>query len=528
MAKIRKPAAARCGRDKSIAKSPVYVILKIRRGGAERPCRTEVKGIVWLQRKVCMKRMAVFLSAVLLSALTGCAELKNAADNWLEEKVMERSGIQSEESYRQYRELSQEGKLDAEGYYLPEKELAAEAKPAGSIHVTFATNGYLKIKYYRDEALTEPISTDNCYLDPGDGIYAATVISTNPNSNLYRLAEYRIRAYDEDGALVQSFAQKAGDGPLVWEIPRDFSGTELSVLPVGIYPDRSLSLNVYYTDADGEERSLSTAGEWYINGEKSGGTNVKISAIESYALRFDYDEENYFFVGCEPACFTKDPVERGFVEFWAADPTDEDTVYSVELSRYLSLSLRCSEQAAISVNNGEKETVRKNKVWRYDKLKYGDIVTIETAGGYEIVDGDYRYISDSDDPVAGGHRYSLRVEAERGRSDASALQHSSAVVRTYTVTLDSNARYGVCSYRLDKEETGGQIRIRENQSLKLTYKLTDENYVFADEGSGGGVLGFFRDLIGSRKRTVEIPFAELEDGGTIRPDEWFHIVRKGD
>ena len=90
---------------------------------------------------------------------------------------------------------------------------------------------------------------------PGDRLHAK-VKYLNPNSTIYRLAEYRIMEYDADEIVKNEAIQEVKDGVLENEIPTNFTGTEMSIIPVGEYPKRNLSMSVYYVDDSGNKCSL--------------------------------------------------------------------------------------------------------------------------------------------------------------------------------------------------------------------------------------------------------------------------------
>ena len=473
-----------------------------------------------------MKRAFVLLLTFTMLILTGCS----AVDAKLEQIILEKSGILEHEDYLQYKQYQEAGSLNENGQYQAtgsnDSDTNLQDEPSGTIHVTFADNRYLKICYYTEAAMTTPLDVDACYLNPGDFLYAKVIECINPNSNLYRLAEYRIVEYDAEGNIKKEYQQEVKDGTLEFEIPNNFSGSELSVMPVGEYPDRNLSMSVYYVDDNGNECSLGNAGTWSINNESIEGNSAQISPIESYVLKFDYDTKNYFYVGCEPGCFTKDPTTAGFVEFWEAEPTDADMSYRVELHKFLELSLKFSDEARVSINKGETETVKKNKVWNPGKLQYGDSITVETAGECTIVGGDYRHISATKDPITGGYRYTLKVVQNATSNTADVLTLTVDVNRIFKVTLGSNCNYGTCVYKLDGNVVSGEVQVQEGQKLTLTYKITKDNYSFAEKS--GGIGGFFHDLFKASERTITIPITADLDETTIDPDDWFDIVERGE
>lgn len=454
---------------------------------------------------------AMSLVAVLL---TGCA-----ADEQLGRLFLERAGVTSQQEYLRYEQYREMGLLDEEGYYVMPRE--SEQEHNGQIHVTFATNRYMEILYYTDAAMISPLTASECYLDPGDTLYAKLGKYNEPNSNLYRLAEYRIREYDAEGKVKEEQVVEATGDVMEYQIPADFTGTELSVLPVGAYEDRELSMDAYYVDDSGEKHPLGNAGIWFINDDETVGNTVRISPIEPYVLKFVYDKENYFYVSSEPACFTRDPVSTGSVEFWEAEPTDENTAYSVELHLYLNLSLKCSEEARIRKGQDEARTMQKNKVWNAENLSYGDIIVVETKGECKIESGDYRHLLVTKDPISNGYRYTFTVTREVQDS----LPDIVDIDRVFDVVLDDKGDYGTCTYKLDGKVVLGAVQLKESQKLTLTYKITQDNYTFAEESEGGS--GFFANLFQRDERTVDIPITADLDGTTIDPDDWVKVQAKG-
>ena len=472
-----------------------------------------------------MKRVFVLIMTFTMLLLAGCS----AVDAKLEQVLLEKSGILEQEDYLQYQQYQEKGRLDEDGQYFDPDlgviTLSEQEKPSGKIHITFAENRYMNFCYYADSSMKTPIDTTSCYLNPGDRLYAK-VKYFNPNSTLYRLAECRIMEYDADGIVKNESIQKVKDGVLEYEIPTNFTGTEMSIIPVGEYPNRKLSMSVYYVDDNGNKCSLGNAGTWSVNNNSVDGNTAQISPIESYILKFTYDTDNYFYVGCEPACFTKNPASVGFVEFWEADSTDADMNYSVELHKFLSLSLEFGAEAKVNINQGDFETIKKNKVWNNTKLQYGDSITIETSGTCTITDGNYQHISATKDPIMDGYRYTLKVVQAAESNAPEVLKQTLDVKRTFNVTLDRNCEYGTCSYKLDGKTVSGTTQVQEGQELTVTYKITDKNYSFADKSEG--IERFIHDIFKASERTVSIPVTTDLEGTTIGADDWFDIVKKGE
>lgn len=471
-----------------------------------------------------MKKLFLLVSSIMIMVLSGCS----AVESKLDDAILERSGILEHDDYVKYLQYQEAGMLDENGQYM-EPDTSDEESDIdmdGDIRVTFAENRYLEIWYFTDADMSAPVSGNFCYMVPGETLYAKVIESSNPNSNMYRLSEYRIVEYDAEGGVKEEHHQEETDGRFEYQIPTGFQGTEIAVIPVGECPDRNLSVAAYYMDDEGNERILGNAGVWSINDKKIEGNTAQVSPLEPYVLKFTYDAENYFYVGCEPGCFTKDPGTAGFVEFWEAEPTDKEIDYRVELHPFLTLTLKFSEEAQVRINQDKEETVKKNKEWNPGKLQFGDSITIETTGEVIVTNGNYQHISAVKDPITEGYRYTLKMIEEVQSNTADVLSLVLDVNRTFKVVLDSKGDHGVCRYELDGDAVTGEIQVKEDQKLTLTYEITDNDYVFKQKTEG--IIGFVHDVFIHDKRTVTIPITAELDGMTIDPDGWFEIVEKGE
>ena len=467
-----------------------------------------------------MKKVVVCIMVILSIALTGCSSVEDR----VKMAIMDKAGITVDSDYVEYRTLDEDGRLNENGEIADadffDEGNVADIK-AGTIHVTFAENRYLLIKYYLDAALTKRIDTADCYLNPGDSIYA-DVLSINRISNMFGISYFTLIEYG-DNAQVKSQSKHFLNENLVCTIPEDYKGTELSLMPIGEYFKRKLTLQAYYVDDNGEQVTLGNAGKWFINEELCSRNTAIISPIVSYALKYDYDEKNYFYVCSAPKCFTEDPDSAGFVEFWSADPTVELSNYSVELHPYLSISLVNDEKATLKLNDNEEESLKKGKSWSNNKLKYGDIIVIETSSNCTITNGDYHHIHVDKDPIIGGYRYTLTVTPEIN----SDTQEKLKVNEYITITLPAVAAHGTCTYKLEKSGVAGIAEAQTNQTLTITYTITDSSYRFGDGNFFSSTWNWGQDLVGDMSKSVTIQLSPEMNNTTINPDEWFEIIKKG-
>ncbi len=439
------------------------------------------------------------------------------------------SGITTDERYISYTEYLEDGLLDEDGYYNYDftqsttEDDEEDEVHAGSVHITFATNSYLQISYYTNAEMTNQIDVEDCYVNPGDSIYAGDVSSLNTYSNLYQLSGFRIYACDADGNLTLLDSQEASDSGLVYTIPEGYTGTDLSIIPVGEYPDRVLQMLVYYVDDEGNQVTLTNAGSWSVNDQQVKGNSTQISAIESYTLRFDIDTDEYFYVSASPTPFTQDPNSAGYVEFWEASATEATVEYSVELHQYLSLKIQLEAQGTVTLNDGTAEKVKKGKTWSCSTLKYGDQIVIETTGECTILSGDYVHVEAAKDSTSGGYRYTLTMTETLYDNTGSQLSCIS-VNHSLTVTLSATGKYGTCTYTLDGEAVSGTINMTEDQVLKATYTITADGYQFDSSADLPWTRVYYWASGGKKTDTVTIPVTISLDNQVINPDDYFECI----
>lgn len=249
-----------------------------------------------------MKKIIFVIAGAVSLALTGCSieKLSQLCEEKMEECILQVSNITDEDSYREYAELRDGGKLDESGCYneLSEygKEYAADKetadnpaaaeKTAKQVHVTFAENNYLEVNYYYDADLREAIEGEECYLDIGESIYVSQPECTNPYMNAYVFSEFRIYEYDQNGNRSKNLSM-ASSKKTVLTIPEGFTGTELSVEPVGEYRKPIVAFEAYMIDKNGCHREV-LGGTWEINGERYTDATAEIRPSDAYLVKYLY------------------------------------------------------------------------------------------------------------------------------------------------------------------------------------------------------------------------------------------------
>lgn len=459
-----------------------------------------------------MKKLLLLFGGAMLTLLSGCANI----DCVLEDGIRERAGIEADSSYTEYRELLEKDQLDSDGTYTGFEDHSSDDPQRKAVHVTFAQNSCMNITYYTNEEKSEKLNANEWYLDPGDSIYADKAEIDNSGSSLYEFAEYQIYEITEKAERRLLTTQKA-DGRLVYTIPADYTGNELQIVPIGKYEKRKLNTEAYYFDSFGKQQEVNTTGQWTVNGSKD---LESISAVDSYILKYEYDSKRWFFVEASPKQFTQNPDSVGYVEFYQQEADSEINSYSIELHPMISLTIQLDKRGTVSVNGGEEQDLKKGAEWTRDDLKYGNYINIVTEGNCTITPGEYRHVLKSENQAGDQKYYRIDItrELQTGTEDPD-------IIKTFRVVLNADAEYGKCTFELDgkKVDSNTEIRIRENQKLTATYKLTDKDYEF--NGSAKGIKGKFFDLL-KNERTATIPVTAEMDGKNIRAQDYFDIRKK--
>lgn len=462
----------------------------------EKPLKT-----AWIKEDDQMRRIlaALIMGGMALTFFSGCVA---------EETLLKKSNITTDESYVEYLQMKDDQKLDENGEYIVTVRKDPDEWYDGKVCVSFAQNNYLNTAYYTDAALTKAIDPNNCYLAPGESIYAAVAEAKNSNSNLYQFEEYRIYTTTAEGERKLAAVQEQ-DGQLVYTIPVDFSAGGIQIVPVGRYVTREFRTSIYYTDRFGQKQDVKTTGDWSVNGSKE----MKVSSAEPYILRCEYDTSRWFFVSASPKQFTSNPDSVGYVEFYESDPSDAMTDYAVELHPMITVSLITDRESSIRVNDGDAETVKKGKEWTRTNLKYGDFITVETTGKCTIIPSEYQHIQKSVDTINGQKTYKILVTEKLQKTV------DPDILKTYLVNLNTDARYGVCTVKVDGKEVKDltNVLIREDQKLTVSYKLTNSDYKFKNETP--------LELV-TKERTVTIPISMELDGTTINVQRYVSIEKR--
>jgi len=267
-------------------------------------------------------KVLILLAVLFLPTLSGCSAAKAKA------QILHLFGIMSDEDYQSYLNLVDKNQLNSDNsYFAPELEVGSGSiAPEGSVHVTFAQNSYMNTQYFRDTGFNEQVGAE-CYLMPGDCIYAPEPSCDNPSSQWYKFDRFCIYAYDETGKRMKElFWGDEENSELVLRVPADPAVSEISVIPQGKYEKRTLELTDFYID--GTEHPQELSGIWIVNGTEVSTERIEISPVEPLFIDLKYDDTQYGYVESNPDSFYH---EKGLVRFEVTDANQDIKQFSVEL-----------------------------------------------------------------------------------------------------------------------------------------------------------------------------------------------------
>lgn len=354
-----------------------------------------------------IKKTILFMSAVLALSLTGCSGI----EDYYSQQMKNKSGILEDSYYKQYKEYADSGSLDGKGYYI-DRDVEPEEVHA-QVHVTFADNNNLNVSYFSDAEHAVSLDTSDCYLNPGESIHAVVSVKEDVSSNMYEFSGFRVYEFDNQGNRIESDSLKMHESEeeQVLEIPFDFEGTELSIQPIGKYPQRTISLKDYCSD-DGN--LFNVDGTWIINDKTVTGDTAEISPVTPYIISYEFDNDEYFYVSSTPESFYSNN-EDGLVVFDQREADDKTVDYSVELHKYLYFNLVSDTNRKVTINEKDKFDVNANTEIPLPKLKYGDTVSIETNKLWPDLENNRDLVAEGPEPYSNGtYKYKLTVPEKDG------------------------------------------------------------------------------------------------------------------
>lgn len=435
-----------------------------------------------------------FLLLPILLVLSGCAQIREKA----EQLMWEKSGVTEDITYIQYQQMEAAGALDQNGLYRSaelETYEKRQIKP-GTVHVSFARNDFLRFDYYQDEAFSQTLETTDCWLNPGEAVFAGEPELTNPNSKLYRFSEFVIMELDDKGS-VKGLLQRVKTIPgEVYRIPDDFTGTDISIIPIGEYLDRTVKLSAVSVAPDGSRTALEN-GSWEINGKHYGNVSVKLNPMESYHINYDYGpyREKLYFSGSTPESYWENSRESTVT--FLAEPSDNEYMeFEVRLHPYSRMTITngvtyqnvvdsfLDGAASIFGNKSVIETrniitlIQVNGLTKGNnfsdtevdipELRAGDEVLIRVPAELKLISEDLKDLTSSESDAGRDYRF-LIPDSETMHYHLSVTQRNSNRDGVFHETILDNAEFEVISSTGIRYTEGSELPA-ENE--KVTVKIT--------------------------------------------------------
>ncbi|MBP3804021.1 MAG: hypothetical protein J6I76_09005 [Oribacterium sp.] len=452
-----------------------------------------------------MKKRVLLVAGIvpMMIALSGCSSVKE----YLGGKMLQRSGVLEDSNYVEYEQYLTDGLLDPNGYYVDESDETGDSS-SSDVRVTFAENNNLKVQYYSDSLLRNTTDKSNCSVKKGDSIYATVNISDSIFSSMYEFSDFRIYEYDENGEKKESTLamDKSGDA-YVLQIPVNLETNSLSIEPIGVYKERTIKLDDYYTDDNEQSQPLS--GTWVINDKSYTEDSVNISPVTSYIISYEYNSDEYFYLSSDPECYYSNNFD-GIVIFKQREPDDETVDYSVELHKYISVTLVSDMDRSIKVNGEDQGTIEANSELPIHKLKYGDTVTIETNKEWSGLERNRELILTQTEPLSGGnYRYTFIVPEKDGEFTFNPNDYS------YDYGKIRFKCFGQTVYTTQVLARGSKIYYEQESALTgywLAGKDSEHYIVVGDEESTKAALN---NIHFTPKVDVSVELPQPESGGAV-------------
>ncbi len=442
-----------------------------------------------------MKKELITLCIVSCATLSGCS-----ADDMKEksEDVITNYLLDDNPEYNDYKKNSNEDIVDSEGYYIDDKISEFKLENSELIHVSFASNSLLNVKYFFDSECKEEIDKKNCYLNPGDIIYAKVAATSLVQSNTYEFRDFTIDAFEDD-QIMPDYATFNNE---IITIPDDIPYKEISIIPNGAYKSRNLSFKADFKDVNGNTIPLSPV--WsIIVGEKEYSTksdNYSIEANEVFRVKAQYDSNEYYLIKdeSEPECETYND-DDGTLTFAQYDAQNAVDNYKIVLGKKFDIridSVSATKPVTIWIDGKEYSS----EFPLIASAKLGAEVRIESSGTIKNV-GNTKNLTRLTD---NGYVYAVYNEAKAFEFNPSQYTYLNGKVVFYDsghneITKMTNLNIGDVIYYIGRPDSDYTFNMG-NDERKLTVDSNIE-YILKNE---------FKFI---KKQKLDLP--QPEKGGKI-------------
>ena len=328
-----------------------------------------------------MKKYLAIVIVFCSILMFGC---ENTKDKEQSDLFMQQYLLHDNEQYNDYLAKKQlnEGMINEEGFYTDSEIDDAELDiPSGMVHVSFAHHSLMTVTYYLDSAMLEKIDENNCFLNPGDTIFAKIDTTNLVQSNTYEFHGFRLAAFD---GTQSNYNYAFFEGEKI-TIPDDIQYSEISIIPEGKYKKRNLSFDTEFSDPALKALGLSPV--WIVvTGPQSVSTvfdSYSLEANSTFRVKAEFNSSKYYLIEDEvsPEYESYDEKE-GIVTFKQYAASNAIDNYSIKLGPKFEFEIeKLSADGEVKVRIDDQEPFDyKDHDQRFiGSAKEGAVVRIEGA-----------------------------------------------------------------------------------------------------------------------------------------------------
>ena len=335
-------------------------------------------------KKMRKHKIVLFLLAV--SLLSGCSQVNDRVNNWVEEKGLEKAGLENTEEYKKAQEYQSKKEYTFGEDGLAVMDFSEEAVPAiapiAGIHVTAAENSNLDVKYYSDEARTQEISDiGSAGFNKNDVIYVSAKPKDEENK-LYEFSEIVVYDIGENGEKNNAVNGMWDSENSLIRIPEDYNGSELAIEPLGAYSNSKATFEAYCSDGT---TKTPVDCDWTLDDSTYNSGSAELKPTETHKITAGFDKDKYYYVSSDESSGFEDTrnVTENNVIFNNVILNDKESKFVIKLHKLIDcrIDIKDKDVVSVSVNGGDSETLSDAK--DFGRLKVGDKITLELNDGYK-------------------------------------------------------------------------------------------------------------------------------------------------
>ncbi|MDY3091281.1 MAG: hypothetical protein SOW61_00495 [Erysipelotrichaceae bacterium] len=335
----------------------------------------------------------ISLLVILVFTLFGCQKSSGIVQNY----ILEKSGVLDSPDYISYLQKYENGQVDEEGYLITNDDTDVTD---GRIKISFVSNNHFDVDYYIDKNLEYKISENNCYLKPGDDIYAAKPVIKNIIESSYSFKNYEIYTYEDKVKKVIDIVQN--DSGLIYTIPQDFNGNSISICPIGEFQPCNLTFSSYIKN---ETSKSLTDSIWKVDGEIVKDNQYEFIPNSDFSIECQYPQTDGMYYLLESSILPSYLDDyKGIVRFDHVLADNNELNFSIIIKEYTTINFNNQKDLFsginVTVSIGEESKKLEKGISNLGKFKAGDEIEICLEKGYKIsVNG--LYILDVNETTSG-------------------------------------------------------------------------------------------------------------------------------